>query len=250
MKTNAALLFFGYRAGSTVMRASLGAGFVPEHPNPKREEYITISKGLPLFFLGAKANQVCPCWHTSFNMEEHWQQIPVCRLRSWWTYATLSREHLENLPEARWKFLYFVRNPRNQIASLWKRHEMANDPLLKNPHPLFEHYCDMVRERAEVTVEVCEKLNGKIFYFEHFMNDKPTFIKDVFRFLGLKPSRELLQHIATSQRFNKENPSVVLHSSFNNLSGVNSRWEGYWTDWQQEMFQRVAGEATHKLGYV
>ena len=223
---------------------------------------ITTSKDF--WFLPTIPKKICPCdvilnrptRHT--NLEYHAWWMPH---GDWWGDATGSTvpgpydvpcETRYGPDELRkydgdWKFVYMIRDGRNQIESLlrfsggFELRRFKEDPI-----DYFQVVCKAWRNRARMALDCKEQMDSfRLVYFEEFVKDPVGTMCDMLEFSGLEPDRLFIER--ANQLMQKRN-TVKQHSSFGTLKGLNQRWES-WEEWQKETFHEIAGQELEELGY-
>jgi hypothetical protein len=160
------------------------------------------------------------------------------------TFYRFSSDELSSL-SGDWRFIYLIRDGRNQIESFRNiRGGCEEQKLKEDAKDYFMVLCKGYRNRARVALD-CQKAlsNFKMFYFEDLVKDPISTMKSVYRFLDLEideshVKRALSYSIAVVKPF---------HSSFNSTC-TTSRWHS-WTDWEMETFNSIAGKELSELGY-
>lgn len=150
------------------------------------------------------------------------------------------------LPGRGWRFIYMVRDGRNQIESLRNiPGGIESEKHQKNPQDYFQVLCKGFRNRARLALDCQTKVPGfKMYRFENFIQDPLKTMNDIYEFLGLGLDRDF---VTKAWNLTLEAGVQKQHSSFK-TSNFDNRWHS-WSDWEKETFDRLAGKELEELGY-
>lgn len=222
------------------------------------------------FFLPTNPPNLCPC-ETYFqrNIETSLSTSPPFEFFSWhvhigdwWGHSTSATvpdpyevvtpvrfgpDELKALPGNNWRFVYIVRDGRNQIESLRNiPGGIEQERHREDPKDYFEVLCKAFRNRARLAVDAEAQLpNFRIFKFEAMVANPLLWMQNVYDFIGLPLDRDFVQRAFD---LTVSSGAAKKHSSFQSRTGFNERWHA-WTDWERGTFDRIAGQELLELGY-
>jgi len=223
------------------------------------------------FWLSTKPGKICPCdnYYVRDPQTTLVTNPPIdqfswyVHMGDWWgvtethhqvpgpydleTFSRFSHKELTALPGDDWKFIYMIRDGRNQIESLFNIPDgYEADRLKKDADDFFLVMCKGWRNRARLALD-CQALlpNYKLFKFENFIKDPVNILGEMLTFAGLELNTDL---VSKSYKYLNEQSYQSKHSSFAKNHDTNQRYHS-WTDWQKEQFHDIAGKELIELGY-
>jgi hypothetical protein len=224
------------------------------------------------FFLPTNPPEICPCENlliTGHNIQsvlDHNLNSPYfawyTQHGDWWgesTSATVPEPYevetgvrygpndLLSLPGNDWKFIYFLRDARNQIESLRNLPGgIEGEKQKDNPTDYFELLCKAFRNRARMTIDSNNQLsNFIIIRFEDLVRSPIKTLSEAFSFSGLCLDQNFIKK---SLALSKTKKTVEQHSSFKSKKNINKRWSN-WSKWEVDTFKSIAGNELIELGY-
>jgi hypothetical protein len=253
------LVFLNYRAGSTFWR------FITKGRQDEKQKVPGIHERC--YYLPTLPEGLCPCANYELvpieqNRVENGPFCWFALVGDWWGQCSgnkvpspydppecSTRWDANALAELSgdWKFIYLIRDGRNQAASFWNRREGTTEwkRRLKDPDDYFLFLCKSWRNRARVAIDNQRRIKDyKIFKFEDFVSSPIETLSKMIEHLGYEPDK---QRITESVEFATQSGRVHKHSSFGNGS-FNERWRG-WTHVQKKTFMSIAELELRELGY-
>jgi len=224
------------------------------------------------FFLSTSPPKTCPCenclaagqsvenslstnppfdffaWHTQIG--DWWGEARSCEVPEPYEVKTPVRygpEELKNLPGDDWRFIYIVRDGRNQIESLLNiPGGIEQDKWNEDSVDYFEVLCKGFRNRARLALDCQDQLpNFRMFRFEDFASDCVGILKEMYSFSGLQLDEGFAQK---AYEMTVATKIQQYHSSFGSGKNILSRWKT-WQPWQKKTFALIAGNELVQLGY-
>jgi len=161
------------------------------------------------------------------------------------TFYRFGPDELSSLP-GDWRFLYLIRDGRNQIESMMNIVGGVEEQKSKqNKDDYFLVLCKGWRNRARLALDCQKRLqNFRLFHFENLITEPMKTMKAVYSFLDLELDKDKVQK-AWDFSVSQVRKS---HSSFCDNTKTNNRYS-FWTDWQKEQFNNIAGKELIELGY-
>lgn len=242
------VFFLNYRGGSSLFRHALGdtPSFFPQlkaGPNllPCSPSCKVVHVGLP--FLIEELHKEDEDLAVMTHIGNWWgnlssSQVPGpydddCPMKFSW-------EQLENLIKTNshidYKFVYLIRDGRNQIESLRNLKGGCEEEFNKaNSEDYFKALSLGWRNQAQIAIDCQINLPSqfKIYKFTDMMTNPTSFFLDLFSYLELVPDIDLILSRIQEMRAAKLDLS---HSSFGNDKDYN-RWKK-WTDEEKLFFKR------------
>lgn len=240
------LIFLHYRAGSTLFQhlcRGEKTGFLSSLP-PSRYQHTHLGDVAPL----AKRSDI-PTILT--HIGNWWGNKPSGSVPA--PYADpspmkWSKYELDNyIPQAEWKFINLIRDPRNIIESLRNIPGGVEAEYMRNdPDDYFKALCAGYRNKCRIALD-CQKAmpNYKIFKFENLMNDTITTMAGLFDYLDMDLDIELCGKRADDI---KQRRVGKFHTSFKDDSRMNTRYTS-WSEYEKNLFKEIAGKELIELGY-
>lgn len=160
------------------------------------------------------------------------------------TPAMLDYKYLLSLGED-WKFVYIVRDGRNQIESMRKMKGGYEEALIKeDPKDRFLQLCKGFRNRAQVAIDCARQLpNFRIFKFEDIVADPVSVFTEMFEWCEIPIDVEKVR-----RNHEASQTGIKTHSSFQDRS-FDDRWKKNWTWTEASLFNQIAGPQLEGLGY-
>jgi hypothetical protein len=187
-------------------------------------------------------------WHT--HIGDWWGDAKASGVPGPYDVETPVRfgpDELRALSGGNWKFVYVIRDGRNQMESL--RNLPGGIEMEKHtadPKDYFLVLCKAFRNRARLAIDCRSQLDSfAIFRFEDFVSDYVRWMQNVYEYLDLsldvgfvQRAREIVLSSSAPRR----------HSSFGAQGDSNKRWLS-WTPWERQVFKEIAGKELIELGY-
>jgi len=252
--TRGTVFFLQYRGGSTVF-----------------QNYMRLRDADGNEFLPTVPEKTCPALHTNAGnvvkvANEYWNRdIAIStHIGNWWGNKPSNRvpypyrdpsamkwdvHQLRLLlsPSKIWKFIYLIRDGRNQVASLCNLKGGAEERLSKNnPLDYFIAQCKGFRNRARIAIDCANDIRVyRIYKFEDLIENPMDTLDTIFQFAGYKINKDF-----TKEQIRRVQDRVVgpNHASFKDDKKMHQRWHA-WTDQQKDLFKLYAGDELVELGY-
>ena len=219
-------------------------------------------------FLATIPSKICPC-ETYFarGIEESLATDPPFHYFSWHTHigdwwgearsnevpepyevetpVRFGPDELLALPGDDWRFIYVVRDGRNQIESLrWLPGGVEEERRNRDPWDNFLVLCKAFRNRARLALDCRDRLSDfKLVYFEDLTRNCVETMEDIYDFAGLQIDKGF-----TQRAFDLTLGFRNRHSSFGASEGANARWQR-WNSKEIRAFKEIAGKELVELGY-
>lgn len=230
------LILFGYRGGSQLLRQFLSTDDHPDIEWEHSQNCVWVPTKEPKTCLIEDAN-------TSFRLTK--LKAPVRCL--WWMHfanqTVAVQKYVELIDDVR--VVNFVRDPRNQIASMAKLKGLdSSDPKYA---AWFRAQCEAFKHRVQV-IQSLEKAGEKVgtFRMEDLLDSPSSKVREIYDFLELEPDRGAVRKVSWSLPNSRRHK--LAHSSFGTIKGVNERWKNL-DERDLELFSHIAGAEFEHLGY-
>lgn len=164
----------------------------------------------------------------------------VSKAFTWNTPGILRPDFFKILPGNNWKFIYLLRNPMNWIESYINYFYKNNGQ--KTNDQVFENLCLQAKNKFECALENAN--NNRFYYlkFEDLIQFPLINIRELFRFLCLKPDILFFKkHIKDQTEF--------INTGYDNTDSLN-RYQNAWTVKKYKKFLDIFGlELLNKFNY-
>ena len=223
------------------------------------------------FWLPTIPKKICPCEnYFSLSPEQINDNLPFSHfalnvhIGNWWgevdshlevpepydidTPVKFAAQDLLSLPgkQEDWKFIYIMRDGRNQLESLRNFPGGIEEQYhKKDPVNYFQVLCKTYRNKARLALDCQKQLpNFKIIKFEDLTSNCLDTTKEIYKFIDLPLDEEFVTHAYNLTISSKRDKK---HSSFKDKD-YHNRWKS-WNNWEINTFKNIAGNELEEMNY-